>query len=105
VLAQLRIRKNDAAGAMEHTARGMEILHRVGGLESGESLLRLAFAQALAAAGQDKGAKAALEDARARLKARAEAIRDPQTRHAYLDIAEHRATLADVESGTAHPKG
>jgi tetratricopeptide (TPR) repeat protein len=96
VLAQIRLRKSDASGAMEHTARGMEILHRVGGLESGESLLRLVFAQSLAAAGQEKGAKAALADARARLKERAEAIRDEATRDAYLAIAEHRETLKDA---------
>ncbi len=93
LLARLLLRRSDVAGALAAAAEGAEILARLGGMESGESFVRLAHFEALRAAGQEDEARRALDVARTILETRAAAIRDVSVREAFLAIDEHRATL------------
>lgn len=68
----------------------MQILERLGGLLQGESLPPLALARALHAAG-DRGARAAISDARARLLRRAEKLGD--SKPTFLALPDNALTL------------
>ena len=59
-------------------------LERLGEIEEGESMVRLTYAEALAAAGEQDQADAALATARERLLARADRVADPGWRHRFL---------------------
>jgi hypothetical protein len=72
----------------------MQLLASLGGMEEGESLLRLAYAEALAATGALGAAWDALASARERLLARAALISDAQWRESFLaHVPENARTL------------
>ena len=72
----------------------MAALEEVGVIEEGEALVRLMFAEALAATGDRDGARAAAHVARDRLLARAARITDPAWRDSFLyRVADHARTL------------
>jgi tetratricopeptide (TPR) repeat protein len=94
-LARVLVRSGRAAEALDHARRGHAILEQLGAIEEGESHVRLALAEALAATGDPAGAHAALAAARQRVVDRAARISDPQHRERFLtQIPEHVATLA-----------
>ena len=68
----------------------MSILGKLGGLEAGEALVRLAFVEVLEAEGRASDAARAREIARERLRERAGRIVDPLLRARFLAIPEHR---------------
>ena len=80
--------------ALDAARQGMKILDELGGIESGEGILRLAHAEALHASGHHGEARAAIEEASARLLARAEKIADLAKRRSFLErVPEHERTL------------
>jgi tetratricopeptide (TPR) repeat protein len=94
-LARVLVRAGRPADALGHARRGHAILEQLGAIEEGESTVRLALAEALAATGDAAGAQAALAAARQRVLDRAARISDPQHRERFLtQIPEHVATLA-----------
>jgi len=73
----------------------MSILHKLEGVEEGESLIRLVHALALEAPRDAGGAEAAITEARRRLLERADRINDARLRRNFLDhIPENARTLA-----------
>jgi eukaryotic-like serine/threonine-protein kinase len=77
----------------------MADLDVLGGIEEGESLVRLVHAKALFASGDTDGAAIALRASRARLLARAERIADTRQRASFLHaIPENQETLALSEA-------
>ena len=65
-----------------------------GRLDEGESLVRLAVAEVASACGDEAGAVAAIQSARTRLLARAQAIRNEAWRKSFLEnVDENRRTL------------
>ncbi|HWN69652.1 MAG TPA: protein kinase [Haliangium sp.] len=79
---------------LDASRQGMTILDELGGIESGEGILRLAHAEALHASGHHAEASAAIEEASARLLARAEKIADAAKRRSFLErVPEHARTL------------
>ncbi|HVK77242.1 MAG TPA: protein kinase [Kofleriaceae bacterium] len=75
--------------------RGLEQLDSLGGIDDGEAIIRLTWAEALAAAGRTAEAAAAGLRARARLLERAAAISDPALRASFLErVPENARTLA-----------
>jgi serine/threonine protein kinase/tetratricopeptide (TPR) repeat protein len=90
--ALLRLGRVEPALAAAEGA--LAILDRVGGLLQGSSLPPLAWAEALHRAGQQDRARAAAEDARGRLLARAARLPEPSWRTSFLAIAEHAETQA-----------
>jgi hypothetical protein len=73
----------------------MRIFRDVGGVLEGESFLRLVYAEAHHAVGDLEGAKRAIIEARERLFARAEGIKNPAWRKTFLErVRENVRTLA-----------
>lgn len=98
VRAQVLIRLKRFDEALEFAAKGMEILASLGGLEEGEAMLRLSYAQALLGVGRQSEAKEVLVAAAARLEERADTIMDAQDRHVFLNnIPENEQTLTLYE--------
>jgi tetratricopeptide (TPR) repeat protein len=80
--------------ALEHARRAHEMLDAVGHVEEYESLVRLVLAEALAASGDQAGARTALAAAASRLTARAGLIQDTAWRESFLTrLTDNRRTL------------
>jgi hypothetical protein len=85
-------RVDEALVAAREAATAVDAL---GAIDEGESLVRLAFVEALAAAGEADELAVALRVARDRLLARAGRIRDPAWRERFLSrVPDNARTLA-----------
>jgi serine/threonine protein kinase/tetratricopeptide (TPR) repeat protein len=94
-LADMLLSQGRAGEALTAADEAMGILRALTGVEEGESLIRLAHAQALQATGDEASAHAAIVEARRRLLDRADRISDPRLRRSFLDhIPENARTLA-----------
>lgn len=91
--AQIRLREHDFSAALEDAHAGIEGLESLGQLQEGESLIRLTWAEALAAVGRHEEARAAIMEARRRLDARAERIDDATLRASFLDRVAENARI------------
>jgi tetratricopeptide (TPR) repeat protein len=90
LLAQRRVKE-----ALHAAQQAYALLDVPGGLDDGDSFVRLVYAEALFAAGQDARASAALQSARHVLLERAARIDDPELRDSFLDrIPENARTLS-----------
>ncbi|KYF58268.1 hypothetical protein BE04_00845, partial [Sorangium cellulosum] len=90
--ALLGLRRFDEGLSAAGEANSM--LESFGTLEEGESLVRLTFAESLAANGRHDAAAAAIASARAALLARAERLSDPPWRERFLrDVPDNARTL------------
>jgi tetratricopeptide (TPR) repeat protein len=96
VLADVLLSQGRVREALEASREAAEILESLGGgIEEGEALVRLIRAEALIASGALYDGLVHLASARERLVQRAERIREPRWRAAFLDeIPEHARTLA-----------
>lgn len=93
-LAEVQLRRGDAAGALAAAREAIDLLTTLGTLEEGEALVRLVYAEALHASA-DRRASAAILDARAHLLERAAKIRDPILRQSFLErVPENARTVA-----------
>jgi len=98
VLGDIRLKRGAPDDALKHANRAMAQLQIIGEAWEGESLVRLVYAQALAAVGQDKAARDALTAAHNRLQERADMCRDPAAREQFLrGIPANAETLALAE--------
>ncbi|AUX46951.1 protein kinase [Sorangium cellulosum] len=87
-----------AGEALAAAAEALAALESLGGLEEGESMIRLVYAEALSAAGDPGKAAAAIAAARDKLLDRAESVRDPEWRRRFLSLVPDNArTLALAE--------
>ncbi|MEP7121854.1 MAG: protein kinase [Byssovorax sp.] len=93
-------RERGAHGAAISAAReAMEILEGLSGIEDGESMIRLAYAEAHAAGGDLRRARGAAREAGLRLRARADKVLDPKLRASFLErVPENARTLALSDS-------
>ena len=70
------------------------LLDQTGGIEEGEALVRLVYAEALAHAGDRDAARSAIKEARDRLHVRASWLHDPALRESFLiRVPENARTL------------
>jgi eukaryotic-like serine/threonine-protein kinase len=87
--------KGDNDSAYLAGSEAMRIFEQVGGTVEGESVIRVAYAEALFAKGDVEGAKNAIRIARDRLLERANRIKNPEWRKNFIGtIQEHNRTLA-----------
>ncbi len=92
-LAEVLVRRGDAAGALAAAREAIDLLDTLGALEEGEALVRLVHAEALHAS-TDRRAASAILDARDHLVDRAAKIRDPILRRSFLErIPENARTM------------
>jgi eukaryotic-like serine/threonine-protein kinase len=98
-LAHIRLAQGAVGEALQMSTAAMADLDILGGIEEGESLVRLVHAKALYASGDFAGAAIALRASRDRLVARAERIADKRQRASFLHaIPENQETLALFEA-------
>jgi hypothetical protein len=84
-----------AAEALGVACEAMALLESLGFLEEGETLVRLAHAESLAATGNVAAARTAIATARSKLVARAAKIKDESRRKSFLErVPENARTLA-----------
>ncbi|WP_437313393.1 protein kinase domain-containing protein [Sorangium sp. So ce385] len=94
VLARALLGLGRVDEAVTTAAEASSMLESFGTLEEGESLVRLAYAEALAASGRRAEAMAAIASARAALLARADKLSDPTWRERFLrDVPDNARTL------------
>lgn len=87
--------KGDNEAAYFAGSEAMRIFEQLGGTVEGESVIRVAWAEALFAKGDVEGAKKAIKIARDRLLERANKIKNPEWRKNFIGtIQEHNRTLA-----------
>jgi eukaryotic-like serine/threonine-protein kinase len=94
-ISLLELLRGRPADALRTGERGMQVLAAHGGVvEEGEGLVRLAYAEGLAATGDTEGARRAIAIAKHRLDERAATISRPDWRRTFLEyVPEHRRTL------------
>ncbi|CAN92004.1 Protein kinase [Sorangium cellulosum So ce56] len=79
--------------ALERAREAQAALDSLGGVEEGEALIRLTYAEALAAAGHRDEAEKAIAAAAEALMARASKFQDPRWRDSFLErVPEHAQT-------------
>ncbi|WP_437640736.1 serine/threonine-protein kinase [Sorangium sp. So ce854] len=110
VRARALLAAGQVAAALGAARAAYGELAELGSLEEGESLVRLAYAEALAASGAHGEAAAVLAEARERLLARAERIADPRRRERFLaSVPENarivRGALATDDGGAQTGEG
>jgi tetratricopeptide (TPR) repeat protein len=94
ILAQVRLAANTPPTALAAAREAMDLLESQGGMEEGESTVRLVYAEALHATGDVGGARAAIAAARERLLERAAKISDPERRQGFLErVPDNARTL------------
>jgi len=95
-LACARLARGDATSGLEAARAAMEILAPLQGIEFGESLIRLTYAEALDAAGDRASAAAAISAARSRLHERAAAISSADRRESFLRLVPENARTLEL---------
>jgi eukaryotic-like serine/threonine-protein kinase len=95
ILATIENDRGRAHEALEAASLAMRYLVEVGSVAEGETLIRLSYAESLAASGRSEEAIAAFAEARELLLARAARIKNPAWRRSFLDkVRENSRTLA-----------
>jgi tetratricopeptide (TPR) repeat protein len=95
IVAEARLAEGRAAEALEAAEAAHSILTSLDGIEEGESLIRVIYAEALRASGDEEAAGRAIAEARDRLLDRAAKVVDPALRTSFLDrVPENARTLA-----------
>ena len=104
VLSQILLARGRAQPALEASREGLDLLLATGGMEEGESLLRLVYAESLAAVGHEAAAVDAIDVAHQRMSARAARISDPAWRQSFCErVASNARTLGLMKSKTRPP--
>ncbi|HZF49932.1 MAG TPA: AAA family ATPase, partial [Polyangiaceae bacterium] len=96
VLAAIRLAKGRVDEALTGAREAMAACESLGTFGFRGSLVRLVFAEALWAAGDRDGARAAIASARDRLKSRAAAIGDPALSRSFLEGVPENARTLDL---------
>ncbi len=105
MLADARLAAGELDLALSAAREAMDILEALTGIEEGESLIRLTFAEALAAHGDLPAARAAFREARERLLRRAAKVGDPALRRSFLErVPENARTMARARELLGEPE-
>jgi tetratricopeptide (TPR) repeat protein len=91
--ARIQLARGDAARAFASASEALAILDRLGGIDEGEPLVRLVYAEAALSLGR-ADARPVLDRARERLLDRAAKIRDEALRRKMLGVPDHARILA-----------
>ncbi len=95
-LARVELARGRTAAALEAAGEAHALATSPGGIEEGESLVRLAWAEALDAAGRREEAAAAVASAADRLLARAARIADADRRARFLGVVPENARTLEL---------
>jgi eukaryotic-like serine/threonine-protein kinase len=104
MLADIRLEQGRAADAFDPAAEAVDVLDSLGGIEEGESLIRLVSVRVLRENGKLGAAAQRAAEAKRRLVERADRIADPAWRRSFLEnIPENAATAQLAEATTLTP--
>ena len=100
VLASIEVETEALQSAsIAHAHEAMAILERLGGVEEGETLIRLCHAIALRMEGREAQSRAVLTEARRRLMDKAERLGDTEVKRSFLErVPDHARLLRFGES-------
>jgi tetratricopeptide (TPR) repeat protein len=101
VLAHIELLRDQKRPALEAAREAHELLVSLGGIDEGESLVRLVWAEALFADGQETSARAAIADAAHRLEGRAARMTNPVVREAFLTQIPENAMTVELAAAWA----
>jgi len=101
VLSKARLEVGAVEEALDAAIRAAELLESLGGVDSGESLIRLAHVEALAAADQKEAAGWAARAARQSVKQRADRISDDELRSDFLTKVSANCRLLELAKAIA----
>ncbi|HEX4513144.1 MAG TPA: tetratricopeptide repeat protein, partial [Polyangiaceae bacterium] len=93
-LARIELQRGHRGDALAAARAAMDLLDARDGACEGQSIVRLAWVEALRASGRAEEAQRAAELARAALLARSSKIRNEEMRASFLAVEEHARTLA-----------
>jgi tetratricopeptide (TPR) repeat protein len=96
VVAAAMLGERRVTDALHAASEAYQLLGVPGGLDDGDAFVRLVYAEALFAAGQDARASAALSSARERLMDRAARIDDPELRASFLSRVPENARILQL---------
>jgi eukaryotic-like serine/threonine-protein kinase len=96
VLGRIRLTGTTPREAEGPAREAMVVLDELGGVEEGESYVRLTFAEALEAAGDREGAREAIATARVRIMERAAMIHDLQWKESFLKLVRENARTLEL---------
>ncbi len=96
VLGQIAIVRGEARAALQPAEEAVRLLDSLGGIEEGESLVRLVYAEALATVGPEDEARKAISVAYRRLVERAEKIRDSSWRKRFLEVVPENVRTLEL---------
>ena len=96
VLGRIRLTSSSPRSAEAPAREAMAMLDSLGGVEEGEAYVRLAFAEALDAAGDRDAACEAIATARVRIMERAAMIHDPQWKESFLHLVPENARTLEL---------
>lgn len=94
--ARVHLAQGNAAHALHDAQAAIEVLASVEHLQEGESLIRVTWAEALAAVGRTEEANAAILAAKRSLDERAQRIDDPQLRESFSTRLPENARIAQL---------
>ena len=95
VLGRIQLQDARPHEAETPAREAMRLVDGLGGIEEGESYVRLVYAETLDAVGDGAGAREAIATARVRLLERAANIRDPAWKESFLErVPENARTIA-----------
>jgi tetratricopeptide (TPR) repeat protein len=95
VLGRIELARGCPEAALGPSGKAVALLESLGGIEEGESLVRLVHAEALSALGQPAEAREAILSAYERLSERASKIKNPMWRAWFLEaVPENARTVA-----------
>lgn len=96
--ASLQINRGQFDAALKSATESFTTLDRLGGIEEGEPLIRLVYALALRAAGQEAEGRKRIAEARKRLYEMARRLGDKHWQNTFLSNAPDNARLLSVAS-------
>jgi tetratricopeptide (TPR) repeat protein len=97
-LARVALARDAVREAVDAATEAMVLLDTLGGIDEGESFVRLVHAEALSASGDHDRARRSLSVARARLLDRAAKIKDPEWRTSFLERVPWNARTMELAS-------
>ena len=96
ILGRIRLTGATPERALAVARDAMELLDGLGGIEEGESYVRLTFAEALEASGDHEAACEAIATARVRILERAAMIHDPAWKKSFLERVRENARTVEL---------
>jgi len=96
ILAGAHLRSGRADRAAAPARESMNLLEALGGVEEGEAFIRLTYAEALDALGDEAGARDAIATARVRILERTAMIQDAQWKDTFIQRVRENARTLDL---------